>query len=376
MSLYSMPVLIMNLGGEMMYILEQRLQAQSIPNDKSRKVMQDIIRTMYNAKFMAELFKPQEVYSPSSTRQIFDRIAHSSIMRLSESSMEKLYDLMTMGFKYQLVCCSHPGELLTITMNHLQTLRQMVISPDVVALLESAQQYTRSTLGLLDAADFVLLRQTLCSFFQDKRVKVSLFLQDGIQNMDGSMVQTKGGALPFGVGMPGSITYFDKTGAKIGTARVDLPNAHLFTVSDGDSPGLGCNIYARDRKPATTGTAATGSAGPAAASDSPVAKPGFQQQGPSPSKQASIASAELNLLSALIGADKPKEDNFKINLFPDPTPSGGGGGPSVTGGTQMIYIERLTKPSKELSQLMSDMDVKSESGAGGDDLLDLMDSVA
>jgi hypothetical protein len=33
-------------------------------------------------------------------------------------------------------------------------------------------------------------------------------------------------------------------------------------------------------------------------------------------------------------------------------------------------------PSKELSQLMSDMDVKSESGAGGDDLLDLMDSVA
>ena len=36
--------------------------------------------------------------------------------------------------------------------------------------------------------------------------------------------------------------------------------------------------------------------------------------------QASIASAELNLLSALIGADKPKEDNFKINLFPDPTP--------------------------------------------------------
>ena len=119
-----------------------------------------------------------------------------------------------------------------------------------------------------------------------QRVKVSLFLQDGIQNMDGSMVQTKGGALPFGVGMPGSITYFDKTGAKIGTARVDLPNAHLFTVSDGDSPGLGCNIYARDRKPATTGTAATGSAGPAAASDSPVAKPGFQQQGPSPSKQA------------------------------------------------------------------------------------------
>ena len=30
---------------------------------------------------------------------------HSSIMRLSESSMDKLYDLMTMGVKHQLLGC-------------------------------------------------------------------------------------------------------------------------------------------------------------------------------------------------------------------------------------------------------------------------------
>jgi len=31
--------------------------------------------------------------------------------------MNKLYDLMTMGFKYQILACSHPGELLDITDN-------------------------------------------------------------------------------------------------------------------------------------------------------------------------------------------------------------------------------------------------------------------
>lgn len=41
------------------------------------------------------------MYSSSSTREIFNKLAHSSIMRLNESSMDKLYDLMTMGFKHQ-----------------------------------------------------------------------------------------------------------------------------------------------------------------------------------------------------------------------------------------------------------------------------------
>jgi len=33
-----MPLMVINLGGEMMYILEQRLVAQKIQPDKARKV--------------------------------------------------------------------------------------------------------------------------------------------------------------------------------------------------------------------------------------------------------------------------------------------------------------------------------------------------
>ena len=45
---------------------------------------------MFSGRFIEELFKPQEIYSNESTRQIFDRLAHSSIMRLNESSMDKV----------------------------------------------------------------------------------------------------------------------------------------------------------------------------------------------------------------------------------------------------------------------------------------------
>ena len=43
MSLAGMPILILNLGGEMIYILDQRLRAQNIPPDKSVKVLQDVV---------------------------------------------------------------------------------------------------------------------------------------------------------------------------------------------------------------------------------------------------------------------------------------------------------------------------------------------
>lgn len=36
-AMLAMPLLVMNMGGEMVYILEQRLHAQNIPVEKSRK---------------------------------------------------------------------------------------------------------------------------------------------------------------------------------------------------------------------------------------------------------------------------------------------------------------------------------------------------
>ena len=61
--LMSMPILIINMGGEMVYILEQRLQAQKISEAKGQKVLSDVVGTMYYGRFIEELFKPQEMYS-------------------------------------------------------------------------------------------------------------------------------------------------------------------------------------------------------------------------------------------------------------------------------------------------------------------------
>lgn len=56
--------------------------------------------------------------------------------------LPQLYDLMTMGFKYQLVGCTSPVQLLQVTLNHLDSLVKAVEGTPVVELVEEARKLT------------------------------------------------------------------------------------------------------------------------------------------------------------------------------------------------------------------------------------------
>jgi hypothetical protein len=205
----AMPIIVLNMGGEMIYILHQRLQAQSVPDDKSRKVLEDVVRTMYTPLFLEELFKPQEIYSVASTKQIFEKLAHSSIMRLNKTSMDKLYDLMTMGVKYQIISCKSPQQFLQITLNHLDSLIDMVRSEAVTHLVQIAISKSIQIYSQLSIANWMMLQQTIFQFYQGKRIKVSLFLQQNLQTTTGVLILNNSGCLPQGTEVPGKIRYFE-----------------------------------------------------------------------------------------------------------------------------------------------------------------------
>ena len=68
----------------------------------------------------------------------------------------------------------------------------MYLSPEV-----------HSTFDDMSEADFAVLRQTLVNFLQDRRVKVSIFLQESIQASDGSITIAAAGRLAYGINPPG-----------------------------------------------------------------------------------------------------------------------------------------------------------------------------
>lgn len=368
----TMPVLIVNMGGEMVYILEQRLQAQKIPDSKGQKVINDVVRTMYYPRFIEELFKPQEMYSIQSTRQIFDRLAHSSIMRLNESSMDKLFDLMAMGFKYQIISCTSPQEIIDITYNHLDVLKRLVKeSPQVTELLEECVRQMQAAYGGMSLADFCALRQSLCIFFQDRKVKVSLFLHDQTQNSDGSIVVPSSGTLPAQSMPPGTVRYFD---GGVEVSREQLPTAcyDRWKANSGVRTALGSNVYEKDRSTAPD-------AAPPAATPAPAATPvpmAAQASAPPPVPSAVSARAavgELNHLANLIGS-QPATETFKLeNLFGADIFGKDGQGQSV----EIINIDGNAPSAHRsaLDELRQQMDgLTAADQQPPDDLLDLMDA--
>merc|ERR1719424_1565574 len=172
-----------------------------------------------------------------STQQIFDKLAHSSIMRLNESSMDKLFDLMTMGFKYQLIACRYPQELLHVTLNHLHQLRAKIDDATAVAdLVVEAIRSTNERYSNMSPAEFASLKQALCRFFEDKHVKVSLFLQDGIQKSDGTIALSNAGLLPPDVEVPGKIVYFDQSCGSVGVDSFAFPGVDDIDSTPGHRP--------------------------------------------------------------------------------------------------------------------------------------------
>merc|ERR1719482_406187 len=156
-----------------------------------------------------------------------------------------------MGFKHQVLSTRRPEEIVGVTLNHLQSLRNVVSSQaPVVELVDEAIARVHSTFDDMSEADFAVLRQTLVNFLQDRRVKVSIFLQESIQASDGSITIPPAGRLAFGMNPPGQVRYY-AGGDLYRTADLPIAGMHAWTAptttsANGEGAlGLGVNMYER-----------------------------------------------------------------------------------------------------------------------------------
>lgn len=141
-------------------------------------------------------------------RTILESVALSSIMKLDKSSMDKLFDLMIMMVKYQLTAATGPREIILITLNHIDALRDMVSDVnaqkcvslvhqmiiDVSIMLVSLMVF-RSVKSVLFNAQFYgcltfeeiwNARQCCLKELESYYVRVSILLRRGLQNEDAS----------------------------------------------------------------------------------------------------------------------------------------------------------------------------------------------
>uniref|UniRef100_A0A8C7PH05 Organic solute carrier partner 1 n=1 Tax=Oncorhynchus mykiss TaxID=8022 RepID=A0A8C7PH05_ONCMY len=356
MSSRTLPLLFINLGGEMLYILDQRLRAQNIPADKAKKVMNDIITTMFNKKFLEELFKPQELYSKKALRTVFDRLAHASIMRLNQASMDKLYDLMTMAFKYQVLLCPRAKDILLVSFNHMDAIKDFVKdTPSVLSQVDETYRQLIEMYTPLSSGEFQLIRQTLLIFFQDMHIRVSIFLKDKVQNSNGRFVLPISGPVPHGTHIPGLIRMFSCNGEEV--KRLQFRNGGNYTsvLREGSFEmfgerviKLGTNMYSVSR-PVETHMSGT---------SKNSAQKKSVNTAPNP-----LAKEELNMLARLMGGMEVQK-------------------PGNADSVLLCYEHCFNQQANaELAKIMGDFTEEagepcsSSANSKGDDLLAMMDGL-
>eukprot|EP00035_Acanthoeca_spectabilis_P031933 m.16381 g.16381 ORF g.16381 m.16381 type:complete len:455 (-) comp5042_c0_seq1:103-1467(-) len=212
MSERCMPLIVLNLGAEMIYVLHQRLTAQRVAPPDVGRIIRTMVDTLTHPEFLGQLSKPQEVYGWAPTIAVFERLCMASSISLNEESFSKLYDMMIMAFKHQVINSTCPSYLFSATLNHLRGMRDLVVSVDsegeTVGHLQAAERLVAREYGALSQGEWLLIRQTLLAFVQTQRSKIAVLMSKGCQNREGWITVPPGGPVPVGSAVPGLITEF------------------------------------------------------------------------------------------------------------------------------------------------------------------------
>lgn len=329
---------------------------------------------------------------------------------------------MTMGVKYQIITCKSPQQYLQTTLNHLDSVIDMVKSESVTSLVQIAISKTVQTYSTLSSGNWMLLEQVVFSFYQGKKIKVSLFLQQNLQTVHGVLILNNKGSLPYGTERPGVIRYYEDhqllRSEAFSTELADLCYESTDVIDS--SSRLGMNMYSKQPGAGSEQSGADAKFTPSTASKeaarlvnnavereiaavtspSHIASPkratpsyhAGEKGSPAfrPTTQ-STAKAELTLLSDLLGissdskagADsKTEHSKFKINLFPNRAfhdscaKAAAGGGDADADDDDDDYAEDgssgilildidATAGSKSVEDYMSALDLK-DTGRGAD----------
>ncbi|GAB5368814.1 hypothetical protein AAMO2058_001351900 [Amorphochlora amoebiformis] len=341
----AMPYVVINLGGQMIYVLNQRLTAQNIPREKAVKVLADVAGAMFSDKFVLELFKPQELYTEKQLRNVFHELAHASIMRLNEGSMAKLHDLMSMGFKYQLMGISRPSQILNITLNHLEGIEGLLDGErETVEMVHKVRDLFKGHYGNLSRLHHANMRRLLLQYFQDWKVKISTFLRLKIQSLDGTFVIHHNGDCP-GFQLPGTLTSAD--GAQ---SKLKLKNSENVKF-------IGEPVRTRAARKKSIETKID-------------------------LKSAQAVKVELNALAGLLRAantDNPKKDKFTLkNMFApsevQDVESKNQDSKKIEPKVEVITFGGKSNKKKWSKKVKSKVNLRQEKQEEEDDLLALMDS--
>eukprot|EP00729_Bicosta_minor_P003812 gene3812-35693_t len=273
---------------------------------------------MFNTAFVDKLFEPQELYGLVPTRTLFMTLCHSSVMRLTEENFAKLYNLMLMTFKYQILHAVHPRQILMLTFNHLEAVQKVALAtPELSELVGHVHTRLEEVFCAKPASDWQFIKETMLGFLQGQLSPISLLIKNDLQYDDGWIKLPS--ELPtsmHAVERIGLITYFESGSERTqffpcSTSTKGMPEEGSTDRGQSHGTDLGENLFAKFSEGRANG-APSGNASGARAEDVPTHRPPtlsakvILSAAPEPAAAAARSSSKRSKRGAA-AAEPPKD---------------------------------------------------------------------
>lgn len=140
---------------------------------------------LVSPQLINEITKPQAAYGHEALKNLIEDVTQSSAMRLDPKSMDKLWDLITMVFKWQI---SLSTDILKLTARHLYEIENYVTTEETQLQLHKVQNLFDNYAKILTQNERTELRESMITWLHGFNVRVSLLMRLGLQDLDGNFI--------------------------------------------------------------------------------------------------------------------------------------------------------------------------------------------
>jgi len=196
----AVPFLVTNMGCELVFIVDHRLRdlpESTVPLKKRDEILDDIIRAVFNDALMENVFAEQQLYSMETFRKLLFAMAQSPSMRISQENFDKLFRIMCMTTKAQVMRWEGIEDLHKYYETHLREITQLVDirigEGEASRMIDFVRNCAKEFYADLSQGEYFRLRGTILNFFREIRTPVATLIEEGYQAPNGLVLVSTGG---------------------------------------------------------------------------------------------------------------------------------------------------------------------------------------
>mmetsp|Transcript_6017 Transcript_6017/g.18136 ORF Transcript_6017/g.18136 Transcript_6017/m.18136 type:complete len:303 (-) Transcript_6017:147-1055(-) len=189
-SLIATPYLVVNLGCDYLFLLESRLRSEAaIPAKKTDEVLVDCAFALFEENVIEKSFKRQKLQSVEEVKRLFYIVGQSPSLRIDEANLDKLFTIIGMAMKAQLMRMRTADDAIVFAEKHLNEVRLLLdrtsLGEEAYEVIDDVRKRLLEWYKDMTLAEFHRMRITLLNYFADLRTPVSALIEASIQHDTG-----------------------------------------------------------------------------------------------------------------------------------------------------------------------------------------------